>query len=52
MRIRMLGLADHLFGGSDFHNLSEIHDRDAVGDDPRQTEIVGDEEIGEPAGFP
>src|SRR6267143_2027224 len=50
LRVRMLRLADHLFRGSDLHDFSEVHHGNAVLDDPRQAQIVCDEEVREPTG--
>ena len=43
------GRADDRLGRADLHDLAEVHDRDPVGDDPGQRQVVGDEQVGQAA---
>ena len=40
----MSRVTEHLLGGSDFDDASEIHDRDPVAQEARHTEVVGYED--------
>ena len=44
LRVRMLGVRDDLGRRADLHDAAEIHHRDAVGHDPREREVVRDEQ--------
>ena len=43
-RVRMLRRLEDLFGRAELDDATEVHHRDAVGDVPREPEIVGDDE--------
>ena len=45
--VRVVRLADHLLGRPDLHDLAEVHHRDPVRDDPRERQVVGDEQVGQ-----
>ena len=47
--VGVLRAADDPLGRSDLHDPAEVHHRDPVGDDPRQRQVVGDEQVGQPA---
>ena len=47
--VRVARRADDRLGRPDLHDLAEVHDRDPVGDDPGQRQVVGDEQVGQPA---
>ncbi len=47
--VRVARVVDDGLGGADLQDLAQVHDRDAVGDDPGQREVVGDEEVGQAA---
>ena len=47
--VRVARRADDLLGRPDLHDLAEVHDRDPIGDDPGQRQVVGDEQVGQPA---
>ena len=39
------GFGDDLVRRTDLHDPAEVHDRDAVGDHPRERQVVGDEQV-------
>ena len=47
--VRVARRADDRLGRADLHDLAEVHHRDPVGDDPGQRQVVGDEQVGQPA---
>ena len=49
LRVRVVRPVDDRVGRADLHDLAQVHDRDPVGDDPRQRQVVGDEQVGEAA---
>ena len=48
-RVGMVRVLDDLLGRSDLHDPTEVHDRDPVGDDPGERQVVGDEQVRQPA---
>ncbi len=48
-RVRVARIVDDRRGRADLQDLAQVHDRDAVGDDPGQREVVGDEQVGQAA---
>src|SRR5256712_2354201 len=50
--VRMLRMGDDLLGGPFLDDLAEIHDRDPIGQDPREAQVVRDEEVRQAAFLP
>ena len=49
LRVRVLRVGEHLLGAAELDDPAEVHHGDAVGDVPRQAEVVGDGDDREPA---
>ena len=49
LRVRVARLVDDRVRRPDLHDLAEVHHRDAIGDHPRQRQVVGDEQVGQVA---
>ena len=43
-RVRVLRVVEHLLGRAELDDAAEVHHRDAVGDVPREPEVVGDDQ--------
>ena len=52
MRVGMLRTGDDLLRGPLLHDLPKVHDREAIGQDPRQAEVVRDEQVRQAAFLP
>src|SRR6266513_199703 len=48
LRVRMLGVAEQLFGLRQFHDLPEVHDGDPVADVLHDRQVVRDEQVRQP----
>src|SRR2546426_6557185 len=48
LRVRMPRILDQFARGTFFDDLAEVHDADPVREDPREREVVGDEQVREP----
>ena len=49
LRVRVARRPDHLLRRPDLHDPAEVHDRDPVREDPRDRQVVGDEQVGQAA---
>ena len=47
LRVRVARRADHLLGGTDLHDLAQVHHGDPVGQHPGERQVVGDEQVGQ-----
>ena len=47
LRVRVQSVLEQLVVGGDLHDLSQIHDSDAIGDVSNHRQVVGDEQIGQ-----